>query len=100
MFSGARDVKRPEDGLPPVLLRLHRESTFTDTTYSPEGLRFANHHGKASSPLSSLTELYSAIIADFSKTWPPPNWNANVLGVVYGPQGGSMTRYRVLCTRR
>lgn len=33
-LTGAKEVKRPQDGIPaPVLLRLHRESTFDDTTY-------------------------------------------------------------------
>lgn len=33
-LTGAKEVKRPQDGIPsPLLLRLHRQSTFDDTTY-------------------------------------------------------------------
>lgn len=83
VLTGARDVKRPEDGLPsPVLLRLHRESTFTDTTYlARQVYAFANHSWKSFFPGSlPVTVLYSEIIADLlGKLGRLPNWNANVL---------------------
>jgi hypothetical protein len=52
VLTGPRDVKRPEDGLPsPVLLRLHSESTFTDTTYlSRQVFAFANHSWRSFFP--------------------------------------------------
>jgi hypothetical protein len=52
VLTGPRDVKRPEDGLPsPVLLRLHQESTFTDTTYLARQIyAFANHSWKSFFP--------------------------------------------------
>jgi hypothetical protein len=45
VLTGPHDVKRPEDGLPsPILLRLHRQSTFTDMTYlARQVYAFANH---------------------------------------------------------
>lgn len=83
VLTGARDVKSPEDGLPsPVLLRLHRESTFTDTTYlARQVYAFANHSWKSFFPGSlPVTVLYSEIIADLlGKLGRLPNWNANVL---------------------
>jgi hypothetical protein len=83
VLTGPRDVKRPEDGLPsPVLLRLHRESTFTDTTYlSRQVYAFANHSWRSFFPGSlPVTVQYSQLIArllgELSRL---PNWNAEVL---------------------
>jgi len=52
VLTGPRDVKRPEDGLPsPILLRLHRQSTFTDTTYlARQVYAFANHSWRSFFP--------------------------------------------------
>jgi hypothetical protein len=83
VLTGPRDVKRPEDGLPsPILLRLHRESTFTDTTYlARQGYAFANHSWKSFFPGSlPVTVQYSEIIAGLlGKLGRLPNWNADVL---------------------
>lgn len=83
VLTGPRDVKRPEDGLPsPVLLRLHRESTFTDTTYlARQVYAFANHSWKSFFPGSlPVTVQYSEIIAELlGKLSRLPNWNADVL---------------------
>jgi len=78
-----RDVKRPEDGLPsPVLLKLHRESTFTDTTYlARQVYAFANHSWKSFFPGSlPVTVQYSEMIAGLlGKLSQLPNWNADIL---------------------
>ena len=83
VLTGPRDVKRPEDGLPsPVLLRLHRESTFRDTTYlARQVYAFANHSWKSFFPGSlPVTVQYSEIIAGLlGKLGRLPNWNADVL---------------------
>jgi hypothetical protein len=83
VLTGPRDVKRPEDGLPsPVLLRLHQESTFTDTTYlARQVYAFANHSWKSFFPGSlPVTVQYSGMIAGLlGKLGRLPNWNADVL---------------------
>jgi len=83
VLTGPRDVKRPEDGLPsPVLLRLHRESTFTDTTYlARQVYAFANHSWKSFFPGSlPVTVQYSELIAGLlGKLGGLPNWNPDVL---------------------
>ena len=83
VLTGPRDVKRPEDGLPsPILLRLHRESTFTDTTYlARQVYAFANHSWKSFFPGSlPVTVEYSELIAGLlGKLGRLPNWNADVL---------------------
>lgn len=83
VLTGPRDVKRPEDGLPsPVLLRLHRESTFTDTTYlARQVYAFANHSWKSFFPGSlPVTVQYSGLIAGLlGELGRLPNWNADVL---------------------
>jgi len=83
ILTGPRDVKRPEDGLPsPVLLRLHRESTFTDTTYlARQVYAFANHSWRSFFPGSlPVTVQYSQLIAGLlGALGRLPNWNAEVL---------------------
>jgi hypothetical protein len=83
VLTGPRDVKRPEDGLPsPVLIRLHQESTFTDTTYlARQVYAFANHSWKSFFPGSlPVTVQYSEMIAGLlGKLGRLPNWNADVL---------------------
>ena len=83
VLTGPRDVKRPEDGLPsPVLLRLHRDSTFTDMTYlARQAYAFANHSWKSFFPGSlPVTVLYPELIAGLlGKMSKLPNWNPDVL---------------------
>lgn len=65
-LTGARDVKRPEDGMPhPILLRLHRSSSFDDTTYlARQTLSFASHSWRSFFPAPMpVTIFYSQIIA-------------------------------------
>lgn len=55
ILTGPRDVKRPEDGMPrPVLLRLHRTSSFKDMTYlARQVFSFACHSWRSFSPRRS-----------------------------------------------
>ena len=48
-LTGAKEVKKPTDGMPyPVLLHLHRYSTFTDMKYLTEQVyTFASHSWKS-----------------------------------------------------
>jgi hypothetical protein len=65
-LTGPNDGKRPEDGLPfPVLLRLHRGSTFDDVVYLAQQLYvFANLSWRSFFPSSMpVTILYSQLIA-------------------------------------
>lgn len=66
VFTGAREVKQPTDGMPkPVLLRLHHDSTFKDITYlARQAFAFSCHswRGFAPAPLP-ITILYSELIA-------------------------------------
>ena len=63
---GARDLKRPEDGLPhPVLMRLHKASTFRDLTYlARQAYRFSRHSWRSFFPAPlPVTIYYSQLIA-------------------------------------
>ena len=66
-LTGAREVKRPEDGTPrPLLLKLHRDSTFTDMTYlTRQVFTFACHTWRTFLPASvPVTIQYSNLIAN------------------------------------
>lgn len=63
---GPSEVKRPEDGLPhPLLLTLHRDSTFTDVTYlTRQVFAFACHSWRTFLPgRLPVTIQYSDLIA-------------------------------------
>lgn len=65
-LTGARELKRPEDGMPwPVLLRLHRDSTFKDTTYlAKQMFAFSSHSWRSFFPSSMpVTIVYSELVA-------------------------------------
>jgi hypothetical protein len=83
VLTGPSDVKRPEDGMPsPILLRLHRNSTFTDLTYlSRQVYAFAHHSWRSFFPGSlPVTVQYSELIAGLLGTLGRlPNWNPDVL---------------------
>lgn len=82
-LTGPRDIKRAQDGLPrPILLSLHRNSTFEDTTYlARQVFTFASHSWRSffPSPLP-VTILYSELIAkhlgELSKL---PNWDPDAM---------------------
>lgn len=82
-LTGANEVKRPHDGIPaPVLLRLHRESTFDDTTYlTRQVFTFSCHswRGFFPSPMP-VTILYSELIAKMlGQLGTVSNWNPNAM---------------------
>jgi hypothetical protein len=63
---GPSELKRPTDGLPkPVLLTLHRDSTFTDLVYLTKQVYwFSSHSWRSFLPASMpVTILYSELIA-------------------------------------
>ena len=65
-LTGAKEVKKPTDGLPyPVLLHLHRCSTFTDMKYLTEQVyTFASHSWKSFDMAGMpVTIGYSQLIA-------------------------------------
>jgi hypothetical protein len=83
VLTGPNDVKRPQDGLPsPVLLRLHRQSTFTDMTYlSRQVYAFAHHSWRSFFPGSlpvtvQYSELIAGLLGELSQL---PNWNPDIL---------------------
>jgi len=66
-LKGARELKQPSNGHPaPILLRLHRKSSFRDLTYlSRQAFAFSCHSWRSflPSPLP-ITILYSQLVAD------------------------------------
>jgi hypothetical protein len=82
-LTGPNDLKRPEDGLPfPVLLRLHRSSTFDDVIYLANQLYvFANLSWRSFFPSSTpVTILYSQLIANLlGQLHRIPRWNPNTM---------------------
>jgi hypothetical protein len=66
-FKGASEVKQSSDGLPrPVLLRLHRDSTFQDMTYiGRQAFAFSCHSWRSFFPSAMpITILYSQLMAE------------------------------------
>ncbi|MBX3302404.1 MAG: hypothetical protein KF693_09320 [Nitrospira sp.] len=82
-LTGGREVKRPQDGMPrPVLLRLHRASTFHDTTYlARQVFTFSCHSWRSFFPAPMpVTILYSELIAKLlGHLAPIPRWNPDVM---------------------
>ena len=65
-LTGPSEIKRPEDGMPsPLLLTLHKDSTFTDMTYlTRQVFAFACHSWRTFLPGSvPVTIQYSDLIA-------------------------------------
>lgn len=65
-LTGPNEVKQASDGLRgPILLKLHRRSTFTDTTYlTRQVLTFASHSWRSFFPSPMpVTILYSELVA-------------------------------------
>jgi hypothetical protein len=82
-LTGYKEVKRPEDGIPhPILLTLHRHSTFVDTTYlARQVYTFASHSWQGFFPSDMpVTIHYSGLIARLlGQLSTLPNWNANAM---------------------
>jgi hypothetical protein len=82
-LTGAKDVKRPSDGLPhPVLLRLGYESTFHDMTYlTRQVFTFASHSWRSFFPSSlPVTVMYSELIAQMlGNLATVSQWNSTVM---------------------
>jgi hypothetical protein len=82
-LTGAHEVKRPQDGIPtPVLLRLHRESTFDDTTYlARQVFTFSCHSWRSFFPSSMpVTITYSELIAKMlGQLGTVSFWNPNAM---------------------
>ncbi len=83
VFSGASELKRPEDGMPrPCLLKLHRLSTFTDMTYlTRQAFAFAGHSWRMLSPEPfPITIRYSDLIAErLAGLAAVPGWDAEAV---------------------
>lgn len=76
-LTGARELKRPEDGMPwPILLRLHRGSNFKDMTYlTRQVFTFASHSWRSFFPSSlPVTVLYSNLVARLLGELSPLRW--------------------------
>jgi hypothetical protein len=82
-LTGVREVKKPEDGIPfPVILRLHRHSTFTDMTYlARQVFTFASHSWQGYFPCDLPVSIqYSQLIArQLGQLSTLPNWNQNTM---------------------
>lgn len=82
-LTGAKEVKRPQDGIPsPLLLRLHRQSTFDDTTYlARQVYTFSCHSWRSFFPAPMpVTILYSELIARMlGQLGTVSRWNPNAM---------------------
>ena len=82
-LTGPNEVKRPEDGTPhPLLLSLHRDSSFTDMRYLAEqAYAFACHSWRTFLPGSlPVTIQYSNLIANsLGKLSGLDRWNPDVM---------------------
>lgn len=82
-FTGAKELKRAEDGLPrPLLLKLHRNSTFRDMTYlARQAFVFSGHSWRAFLPAPQpVTILYSDLIANLlGRLGKLPSWDPGVM---------------------
>ncbi|MEO0519217.1 MAG: Piwi domain-containing protein [Cyanobacteria bacterium P01_A01_bin.116] len=82
-LTGAKEVKRPQDGIPsPVLLRLHHSSTFKDTTYlARQVYTFSCHSWRSFMPASMpMTIEYSQLIAKMlGQLGTVSFWNPNAM---------------------
>jgi hypothetical protein len=82
-LTGANEVKKPADGLPrPILIKLHRESTFKDITYlAKQVFAFACHSWRTFLPGSQpVTIQYSDLIAKaLGNLARFPQWNPQAM---------------------
>jgi hypothetical protein len=81
--AGPREMKLPLQGLPrPLLLKLHRESTFTDLEYlARQVFRFTYMSWRRPYPSKKpVTILYSDLIAELlGNLRHVKNWNADIV---------------------
>jgi hypothetical protein len=79
VLTGPSEIKRSEDGLPqPLLLKLHRSSTFRDMNYlTNQVFSFSCHSWRTFSPASvPVTIMYSELIAGLlGRLSETPDWN-------------------------
>lgn len=82
-LTGAKEIKRSQDGIPhPVLLRLHRSSTFQDTTYlARQVFAFSGHSWRSFFPAPMpVTILYSRLVARMlGQLETIPGWNPDMM---------------------
>lgn len=82
-LTGAKEVKRPQDGMPhPILLRLHRGSSFQDTTYlARQVFAFSCHSWRSFFPAPMpVTIMYSELIAKMlGQLESIPRWNPEAM---------------------
>ena len=95
--TGPRDMKLRLQGLPkPLLLKLHRESTFTDLEYlAGQVFRFTSMSWRRPHPSREpVTILYSDLIAGLlGHLRHVKNWNSDIVSSpVFATRGGSCDR--------
>lgn len=82
-LTGVREVKRPQDGIPqPIMLQLHRSSSFHDTTYlARQVFAFSCHSWRSFFPSPMpVTILYSNLVARLlGQLARLPHWDADVM---------------------
>lgn len=82
-LTGFKEVKRPEDGLPrPVLMKVHRDSTFNDPVYlARQVYAFAGHSWQGFFPCGMpVTVEYSSMIARLlGQLATLPSWDPTAL---------------------
>jgi hypothetical protein len=82
-LTGAKELKQPSDGMPrPLVLRLHRSSTFEDLTYlARQAFAFSSHSWKSFLPAPRpVTILYSDLMAHhLSRLEEVPRWNPDCM---------------------
>lgn len=82
-LKGARELKKADDGHPsPLLLRLHRESSFRDLTYlCRQAYAFACHSWRSFLPAPMpITILYSQLVAENLRLLSTvSNWSEDVI---------------------
>jgi hypothetical protein len=85
--TGPYDMKLPTQGLPrPLLLKLHRASTFTDIEYlAGQAFRFTALSWRRFYPSSTpVTIMYSALIASLlGRLRHVRNWNADIISTAF-----------------
>lgn len=82
-LTGPHNLKRWQDGMPrPLVLRLHRLSTFVDMTYlARQAFVFSGHSWRGFHAVPKpVTILYSELMADLlGHLGRLPNWNADAM---------------------